>query len=116
MVADFVGGMIHEWTGRLDCTLHMRLLLWLTHDLRAVGLITSHMGYQGMVLINDGVLSYTFSKRQSADTRATLAGELCKAVIERYKRLRLKVAIHQFHFLNRHFAEGSEILCLSGPS
>jgi hypothetical protein len=57
VIADFVDGMIQGWTGRLDCALHMHILLWLTYDLRCQGLITNQMGYHGLVLIDDGVLA-----------------------------------------------------------
>ena len=113
---DFMDGMIQGWCSKFDCLLHMHLLLWITFDLRFVGLITRDMGYTGLVLIDDAVLAYVFAKMQSRAEKCALAAALCEHVKKKYTSLGLKIAAdktiistYQFHFLSCHYAEGSEI-------
>jgi Mononegavirales RNA dependent RNA polymerase len=77
----------------------------------------STIGYAGACLIDDALISFRFSLDMSSAARVSLAHTLCETVTRAYGRLGLTVApdktlvsMHVFHFLNRFFAEGSEIM------
>jgi hypothetical protein len=114
---EFVEGMVQGWTGRLDSILHMHVLIWITDLLKREEQVESTMGYAGACLIDDALICFRFALDMGSAARAALARTLCDTVTRAYGRLGLTVAAdktlvstHVFHFLNKFFAEGSEIM------
>jgi hypothetical protein len=116
---EFIEGMVQGWTGGLDSILHMHVLIWITDLLKREAQVASTMGYAGACVIDDALISFRFSLDMSRSARASLAQTMCDTVSRAYSRLGLTVApdkmlvsTHVFHFLNRFFTEGSEIMLL----
>ena len=116
IIMEILQGMVQGWTGRCDCLLHAHILYYVAWRLREEEYMAKGERFQGRVQIDDSLFAFLFKMLQMIHQDQDHCQEVFDEVVRVYDELGLIVATDKtivstilYTFLNRFFAEGSEV-------
>ena len=116
IIMAFIQGMVQGWTGRCDCVLHAHILYYVAWRLRERTFMGGTARFIGKVQIDDSLFTFVFKMMQMLHQNQDHCLEVYEEMVKVYEELGLVVGKDKtivstiiFTFLNRFFAEGSEV-------